>query len=111
MKAINRPVRPPIFPRALEALLAAPLIAGPAAEVTLDRPSEAFDRYSAAVSDAFDAVFFAASVALAVVDSQRLAVRAVNFVDVCRSIARDADNDMLLIEVRASEKRAFCLSR
>jgi len=65
MKAISLPVLPPIFPRAFPSPLAALPIAGPAEEVTLDKPSEAFDWKPDAVSDAFAAVFFAASVALA----------------------------------------------
>lgn len=93
-KATNRPVRPPTRPRALPTLFAAPLIAGPAEEVTRERPSEAFDLYFAAVSDAFEAVSFAASVALAVVDSNRRDVRPVNLAD-CRSTARDPKNDMM----------------
>lgn len=92
--AISLPVRPPIRPRALPTLFAAPLRAGPADDVTLERPSEAFDLYSVAVSEAFDAVSLAASVALAVVDSERRAVRPV-ILDVCRSTARLAENDIV----------------
>lgn len=88
------PVLPPTFPSALETPLAALLIAGPADEVTLERPSEAFDLYSEAVSDAFEAVSFAASVALVVVDSNRRTVRPVSFDD-CRRTARDADIDIV----------------
>jgi hypothetical protein len=65
MKPMNRPVRPPTLPRALDTPLAAPAIAGPAALVTRERPSAAL----AAVS-------FAASVAFWVaVDSNRTAMR------------------------------------
>lgn len=58
-KAMNLPVRPPTFPRALDTFLAAPAIAGPAAEVTRDRPSVALALYSAAVFLAPSAVCFA----------------------------------------------------
>lgn len=47
--AINLPVRPPMRPRTVPTLFAAPLIAGPAEDVTLESPSEAFDLYSVAV--------------------------------------------------------------
>lgn len=93
-KPISLPVRPPIRPSAVPTLFAAPVIAGPAEEVTLERPSEAFDLYSAAVCDTFDAVSFAASLALAVVDSNRRDVRPVNLAD-CRSTARDPKSDMM----------------
>ena len=95
MKAINLPVLPPIFPRAFPRPLAAPLIAGPADDVTFDRPSEAFDWNFEAVSDAFDAVSFAALVALPVVDdSNRRATRLGSLVD-CRATARDKAIDMV----------------
>lgn len=58
-KAMNLPVRPPTFPKALDTFLAAPAIAGPAAEVTRDRPSVALALYSAAVFLAPSAVCFA----------------------------------------------------
>lgn len=107
MKLMRRPVLPPMRPRALPTLFAAPLMAGPALELTLVRPSEAFDLNSAALSDAFaavslaapeafEAVFFAASVALDVVDSNRRAVRPVNRA-VCRIMAREAGIDILVI--------------
>jgi hypothetical protein len=94
MNAISFPVRPPIRPNALPTLFAAPVIAGPADDVTLERPSEAFDLYFAAVWEAFEAVCFAASEALEVVDSNRRVVRPVHF-DECRRTARDADNDIM----------------
>lgn len=101
------PVRPPIFPRASETPFAALPMAGPAEEVTLDRPSEAFDLNSAALSVAFDAdsfaasdaleaVSFAASVALVVVDSNRRALLPGNLA-VCLHTARDTDNDMVKV--------------
>jgi hypothetical protein len=58
--------------------------------------SEAFEAVSFAAEDAFDAVSFAASVARAVVDSKRRAARPVNRED-CRSMARDAGIDMMEI--------------
>ena len=75
--------------------MAAPLIAGPAAEVTFERPSEAFDWKLEAFPAAFEAASFAASEAFAVVDSSLRAVRPGAFAD-CRRTARDIDidNDM-----------------
>lgn len=92
MKAIKRPVLPPILPNALPTRLAAPLIAGPAEEVTLDRPSDALLLYSEAVSEAFDAVSFAAPVALLAVDSNRRP--AGSFVE-RRRTARDTAKDIV----------------
>ncbi len=69
---------------ALVTLCAAPLMAGPADEVTLERPCEAFEVAFEAVS--FD--FAAASLAASVVEACRLVVwRAMN--RVCRSMMRD----------------------
>jgi hypothetical protein len=75
---------------------AAPLIAGPADDVTFDRPSEAFDWKLEAVCDAFEEVSFAASAALAVVDSNLRATRPGSFVD-CRKAAREMANDMIIL--------------
>lgn len=78
------PVRPPMLPIALLALCAAPLTAGPADEVTLERPCEAFEVAFEAVSLDFAAVSLAASV----VEACRLVVwRAMK--RVCRNIMRD----------------------
>jgi hypothetical protein len=73
--AMSRPVRPPTRPKAPVMFLAAPATAGPAAEVTRERPFCAFVAYSDAVADAFDALCLAASAALpvVVVDSKRRA--------------------------------------
>lgn len=95
MKAISLPVLPPIRPRALLNPFAAPLIAGPAAELTLERPSEALLLKSDAVSDAFDAESFAASVALLAVDSKRAGVRPKGSFADRRKTARDTVIDML----------------
>ena len=62
MKDIILPVRPPILPIALLTLCAAPLTAGPADEVTLERPCEVFEVTSEAVSLDFAAMSLAASV-------------------------------------------------
>jgi hypothetical protein len=75
--------------------LAAPLIAGPAAEVTFDRPSEALLLYSFAVCEAFEAVSFAASVAFEAVDSNLAVVRPMGSWVVRRRAARDAAKDMI----------------
>lgn len=98
---MNLPVRPPIFPKALPTPLAAPAIAGPADEATLVKPSEAFDWKLAAVSDAFDdaleAVSLAASVAFAVVLSNRRADLPESLA-VWRRAAREMDSDMMEVE-------------
>jgi hypothetical protein len=65
-KPMNLPVRPPILPREFATPFAAPEIAGPAAEVTLERPSWALEAYWDADPEAFEAVSLAASVAFAV---------------------------------------------
>lgn len=70
-------------------------MAGPAAEETLDRPSEAFDWKFAADCDVLEAASFAASVAFAVVDWNRWAGRPASLVD-CRTTARDTDNDIVV---------------
>jgi len=95
MKAIKRPVRPPTFPRALPKPFAALLIAGPAAEETLERPPEAFDLNSLALCDAFDAVSFAASVTLLAVDSNLAAVRPTGSLADRLKTARESAVDML----------------
>lgn len=85
-KAINLPVLPPILPRALLTLLAAPLTAGPAAEVTRDNPSEALDLMSWA--------FEAAS--LVVVDSNRRAIARPEPEARCAlRTVREMDNDIV----------------
>jgi hypothetical protein len=75
--------------------LAAPLIAGPAAELTLDRPSEALLLYSAADDEALEAVSFAASVAFEAVDSNLAVVRPMGSLVERRKTARDAAKDMI----------------
>lgn len=91
---MNLPVLPPIFPKAFPRFLAAPEIAGPADEVTRERPSLAFDWKSDAFSDAFAAVSLAASVALVEVDSNLRAALAGAFID-CRSTVREICNDIM----------------
>ncbi len=74
-----------MLPTALLTLCAAPLTADPADEVTLERPSEAFEVAFEAVSLDFAAVSLAASM----VEACRLVVwRAMK--RVCRSIMRDS---------------------
>lgn len=82
-KDITLPVRPPILLIALLALCAAPLIAGPADEVTLERPPEAFEVAFEAVS----LVLVAVSLAASVVEACRLVWRALK--RMCRSMMRD----------------------
>lgn len=80
IKATSRPVRPPTLPNASAAPFAALEMAGPAAAVTRDRPSdalavysEALAVYSDAVAEALLAAFLAVSAAFVVVevDSKR----------------------------------------
>ena len=82
-KDIILPVRPPILLIALLALCATPLTAGPADEVTLERPPEAFEVAFEAVSLVLAAVSLAASV----VEACRLVWRAMK--RVCRNMMRD----------------------
>lgn len=89
-KAMSFPVRPPILPRALETPLTAPLMAGPAADVAFDKPSEALDWKFCADSDALDA----ASEAFADVVLLRRATREVNLAD-CLITARETDITIL----------------
>ena len=70
MKAMTLPVRPPSFPRVLVTPLAAPMMAGPAALVTRERPSEAFAVVFFAVSAAF-----CAALLVEVLSRRRVATR------------------------------------
>lgn len=84
-KDIILPVRPPMLPTVLLTPCAARLTAGPADEVTFERPSEAFEVAFEAVSLDFVAVSLAASA----VEACRLVVwRAMK--RVCRSTMRDS---------------------
>jgi len=74
-KAISLPVRPPIRPRALVIPCAAPLIAGPADDVTRESPSEALDFTDEADAEAFEAAEDAASVAFEAVELFRITCR------------------------------------
>jgi len=73
IKATNRPVRPPTRPSAPVTPFAALVIAGPAADVTRERPCDALAVYSDAVDEALLAACLAVSVAFVVVevDSKR----------------------------------------
>ena len=81
---------------------AAPLRAGPAEEVTLDKPSEAFDEAADAVSFPFAAVFEAACVASEVVEAWRRAERRAT-TRLCRSINREGADDMTPPDVQRVE--------
>lgn len=98
-------MRPPILLIALLTPCAAPLKADPSDDVTLERPSEAFDCTLDAVS--FD--FAAASLAASVVEACRLVVWRPTRRN-CRSISRDgaaADIEIKSPNMRCleSEKR------
>lgn len=86
VKAITRPVLPPTFLRALPAPWRAPEIAGPADDVTFDRPSDAFDVADAAASFDFAA---ACAVASDVDEECLMAVRRNRNCD-CRNAERAA---------------------
>ena len=81
---------------------AAPLTAGPADEVTLDSPSEAFDDAADAVSFPFAAVFEAAWVASEVVEAWRRAERRAT-TRLCRSINREGADDMTPVDLQREE--------
>lgn len=92
-KAMSLPVRPPTLFRARFTRCAAPLKAGPAEEVTLERPSEAFEVIFEAASFDLAAVFEAASTVSEVVEAYRHVFdRATK--RVCRSIRRNVGADM-----------------
>ena len=85
------PVLPPIFPSCLLIPCAAPLIAGPAEEVTLDRPWEALDCTLEAVSLVLEAALEATSwVEACLRDLWRPTRR------VCRSMKRGATADNMI---------------
>lgn len=91
---MSLPNLPPIRFTELLIPCAAPLRAGPADEVTLDRPREAFDVASEAVSFPFAAVFEAACVASEVVEACRRAERCAT-TRCCRNINREGADDMV----------------
>ena len=92
-KPIALPVRPPTRLTALLVASVALLRAGPADEVTLDSPDEAFDAASEALSLALVAPEEAALAASDVVEALRQG--AWRKTHCCRrSTARDADSDM-----------------
>lgn len=89
---ISLPVLPPICPTALLTPCAAPLIAGPADDETLDSPSEALDCVICAVSFVTEAALEAASWVEAC-----LRVACLLMSRVCRSIIRGvAADDMAM---------------
>ena len=61
MKAISLPVLPPTLLKAFPTPFAAPDIAGPAEDVTRDRPCEAFEVTEEVVSFALEVAFEATS--------------------------------------------------
>jgi len=87
--ATRRPVRPPTRPSAPETPFAALAMAGPAADVTRDRPCWAFTVYSDAVADALLAACLAVSPALVDVDSKRTMKRPVERADLLVTRAND----------------------
>lgn len=93
MNEMTLPVRPPIRPNALPTLFAAPLSAGPADEVTLERPSDAFDVVAEAALLTFEAPADAASVTWEVVELGRAGARRANRCD-CRIRIRGAEENI-----------------
>lgn len=107
-KATALAVRPPTLLSEFATPLAAPAMAGPAAEETLDRPSCALEAYSdaeaAALEAAVEALCFAVSAVLAVVDSNRRAAMRLQGPD-CRSMGRAREDDMIRGPEMCVEKR------
>ena len=68
---MSLPTGPPIPRTALLILWVAPVIAGPADNLTLDKPSVAFDCMLVAVSFVFEVACEAASLAFSVVEAHR----------------------------------------
>jgi hypothetical protein len=110
IKAITLPVLPPTFPNAFPSPLAAPAIAGPADDVTRERPWVAFDWKSEALCCTFEAVSLVASVALVEVDSNLRDVRPASLVD-CRSTAREMGNDMVNLGASQQKERDSLVGR
>jgi len=105
---INLPVLPPIFPSVL--LIPEPtlLIAEPAEEVTLDKPSDALEVALEAVSLAFEAVSDAACVARSVVEAwRRVLCRTTRCGCGRRSKIRDAVEADILIMLPATDSMAW----
>lgn len=92
-KAMSLPVRPPTLLRIPFTLCAAPFKAGPAEEVTLERPSEAFEVTFEAASFDLVAVFEAACAASEVVEACRKGFDRATKRE-CRSIRRNVGVDM-----------------
>lgn len=133
-KATSLAVRPPTLLNELATPLAAPAMAGPAEDETLDRPSWALEAYSEAVAVALDrpswalvaysevveealeealaAPSFAVSAAFDVVDSNRRAAMRLQAPD-CRSMGRAREGDMVarVFIDRAGSRRAMAGTR
>lgn len=104
MKATNLPVLPPTLPKAFRIPLLALLNAGPALEVTFDRPSLALLLNSAALSVALLAVSFAASVALEALELYLRADRRDSW-HVWRSTTRVLDAAIDIVRLRKGDGR------
>lgn len=107
MNPISFPVRPPTFPSAFPSPFAAPASAGPAAALTLESPSVAFDWKLAAVSFAFEAASLAVSLALVDVDSNLLADRPVSLADWRKTAREETVNDIIADDVLARQKERY----
>lgn len=90
---MSLPVRPPTLLRTLFTLCAAPLKAGPAEEVTLERPSEAFEFMFEAASFDLVVAFEADCAASEVVEACRKGFDRATKRE-CRSIRRNVGVDM-----------------
>lgn len=107
-KPITFPVRPPTLPSDEARPFAAPEMAGPAADVTLDKPCWALDVYSAAVDEALEVASFAVSVALAVVLDSNLRAAMRRAPD-WRSTGRVRAMETILFDLKGYKKRAHRL--
>ena len=103
VKEINLPVRPPTRLKTPLILCVAPFRAGPAEEVTLDRPCDALDDIFETVSFDFVAVSEAACAASDVVEAFRTQPCWRKTKRLCRSTSRDAAGAD--IEWKASNRR------
>ena len=98
---MSLPTGPPIPRTALLILWVAPVIAGPADDLTLDKPSAAFDCILVAVSFVFEVACEAASLAFSVVEAHRRGdLRVRNWRLLWRISVRDAiDTDIASLEL------------
>ena len=98
---MSLPTGPPIPRTALLILVIVPVTAGPADDLTLDKPSAALDCILLAVSFVLEVACDAASLAFSVVEAHRRGdFRVMNWRLLCRISVRDAiDTDIAILEL------------